>query len=110
MKQLMLALFLLLTACGAPAHDEMTITASMKQSMTWHADHIDALYPGVENVARACVDGPSEIYFNEVLNAYAVTCSLAASYGIVTLDTHEVVIDAFSVDDLSGFLADGWEK
>ncbi len=98
MKRLMILTALLLAACGA---SEPTVTASMKASMEAYADQVDGWYPNIDqNVARECAENPTFLYWSDELRAYAVTCPLSLnenSYGIVTLDEHEEVLNAFSI-------------
>jgi hypothetical protein len=92
-------LLLILTACigGSPK-----ITAEMTSSMESYADQFDAWFPNADqNVARECSKNPTGVFWNRVLKAYAVTCPLSLeypnSYGVVTLDEHEMVLNAFSI-------------
>lgn len=91
-------LSLVLTACmaGSPK-----ITDEMTSSMVSFADQFDAWFPNADqNVARECSENPTGVFWNKALKAYAVTCPLNLypnSYGVVTLDEHEIVLNAFSI-------------
>lgn len=106
---LMIVLFAALSGCAAP--NGLEVTPMMVKSMNDYADHVDALYPQMENVARTCAEKPTGIYWNKQYQAYAVTCSLKMGQGVVTIDQHENVIASFSLsqENYSAFLLDGWE-
>lgn len=117
MKRLIIFTALLLAACGA---DSPGITPEMIASMNAFADQFDAWYPeDGQNIARVCAASPTGLYWNKELQSYAVTCPLPwyeNSYGVVTLDENQSVLNAFGlaaasqgeITQLLGTL--GWES
>ncbi len=98
----------------------LIVTQDMKAQMGAYADMIDAVYPDIENFARVCLENKTPVvYWSDDVKAYAVTCPLIEtpdSYGIVTFDERQLLIDVFALhalsqEELTVLLApEGWER
>jgi len=116
MKKIMIVLLFVMTACAPSGYQ---VTPAMMASMNAYAAQYDVWYPDAyQNVAKECVENPTVVYWSEQLQSYAVTCALqtAPSYGIVTIDNYETVLNAFSISATSQgevtktLAALGWER
>lgn len=124
-KSLALSILFALVLAGCDfsfnAHPkDLIVTQDMKAQMGAYADMIDAVYPDIENFARVCLENKTPVvYWSDEVRAYAVTCPLIEtvdSYGIVTFDERQLLIDVFALhalsqEELSDLLApEGWER
>lgn len=98
MKKLivLIALALAVNACAPQQAD----TASQRnEALRSYADQFASWYPDAEqNIAQVCLDDPGPTFTMDNLTAY--TCALPEHpgvYGVVTFDSAENVLDAFSV-------------
>lgn len=114
---LMVVVSLLLAACAGSVNLPDGVSAAMRA----RADVYDAQFPGNGdmNVARACVEKPAALYWNEQIQTYAVACvleSLPDTYGVVLVDVNNVVLNtehigAKSLDGLEDLIIGfGWER
>ncbi len=118
MKRLLIFTALLLAACGGNA---LALAPEMTAAMNASADEFDAQFPGNTdiNIARICADSPTALYWNAGIQTYAVTCvmpSFSNTFGVVLLDTSNVVlntshVNAVSQNGLEDFIGGlGWER
>lgn len=101
MKRILILLIALLVA----ACSTQQITPKMIASMSSYADAYDLAHPDDAdgNTARICATEPIALYWSESLQSWAVACKVPYpnSYGIVVMDSNDIVLNIWRISAAS---------